>query len=118
MTSAIQPDSSNLPLPKKGMPKWGQKYLEALQKCSGVKTKAAALINLSYSAVYKVTLSQPDFGDAVDKIRAEWIAPGQGLLGDQGRLYGLGHAAFEIVKPFRGSVRPGKTVHVGKSRPV
>jgi len=72
MTSAIQPASSNVPKPKRGMPKWGPQYLEALHRCSGVKTRAAVLIGLSYSAVYRAALSYTEFGDAVDKVKALW----------------------------------------------
>ena len=71
MTKEIQSASPNLPQPKKGMPDWAPDYLEALNQAEGVKTKVAELINLSYSTVYKATLSYPDFARAVDEIKAE-----------------------------------------------
>lgn len=95
MSSDLQPASSDIYQPKKRMPNWGPEYLEALHKCAGAKIKAAKLIGLSYSAVYKATLSYPELGDAIDKARAEW---------DSKNL-----AALEEVS-MRQAMKPGGTI--------
>ena len=71
MTGEIQPINSQPLLPKKGMPKWGSDYLDALHRAEGVLTAAAGLIGKDYSTTYKARLAYPDFAKAVDEITGE-----------------------------------------------
>lgn len=51
-TEEIQPATTDLPQPKKGMPKWAPDYLDALNQREGFKNKAGELIGQDYIMVF------------------------------------------------------------------
>ena len=80
MSNNIQPASSDLYHPKKGMPEWGPRYLEALEQAQGAKVRAAELIGKNYKSVYNAGQKHPEFFEAIRKIRARWDDQNQAEL--------------------------------------